>query len=155
MAEHGIKGPVIGIAYDGTGFGTDGTAWGGEILIANYADFERFATFRPIALPGGDQAIRQPWRIALALLDDAFHGEVPIGLLPDIPSKTMDLARRMIATRLNSPLARCVGRYSTRSRAVIGIPEARRRRGRCPWNSVQITEFGYIRRHSHGSGRGR
>ncbi|MFL6246625.1 MAG: carbamoyltransferase HypF, partial [Thermoanaerobaculia bacterium] len=62
MAEHRLQGPVIGIAYDGTGFGTDGTSWGGEILIADYADFERFATFRPIPLAGGDQAIRHPWR---------------------------------------------------------------------------------------------
>jgi len=126
MAEHGIKGPVVGIAYDGTGFGMDGTAWGGEILIANYADFERFATFRPIALAGGDQAIRQPWRIALALLEDAFHGDVPTGLLPEIPPRTLDLVRRMIATRLNSPLARGVGRYFDAFGSLfLGMSEAR------------------------------
>src|SRR6266511_1458686 len=67
MAEHGLTGPVIGVAYDGTGYGTDGTAWGGEVMIADYAWFERLATFRPVPLAGADVAIRQPWRIALAL----------------------------------------------------------------------------------------
>jgi hydrogenase maturation protein HypF len=129
MAEHGLKGPVIGIAYDGTGFGTDGTSWGGEILIANYASFERFATFRPIPLAGGDQAIRQPWRIALALLDDAFEGEPPLEFIPlfqTIPSSSIDTARCMIAAQLNAPLARGVGRYFDAFGALIlGLGEAR------------------------------
>jgi hydrogenase maturation protein HypF len=114
MAEHGIEGPVIGIAYDGTGFGTDGTSWGGEILIAGYAGFERFATFRPIVLAGGDQAIRQPWRVALALLDDAFGGEPPLDRIPLFQSITptlIDATRRAMAARLNTPLARGLGRY--------------------------------------------
>lgn len=129
MAEQGLAGPVIGVAYDGTGYGTDGTSWGGEILVADYAGFERFATFRPIALPGGDQAIRQPWRIALALLDDAFHGEAPldsIALFRNIPASAIATARRMIATRLNTPLARGVGRYfDAFGSFVLGMPEAR------------------------------
>ncbi|HVR40626.1 MAG TPA: carbamoyltransferase HypF, partial [Thermoanaerobaculia bacterium] len=62
MAEHGLSDTVVGIAYDGTGYGTDGTSWGGEILIARHESFERFATFRAIPLAGGDQAIRQVWR---------------------------------------------------------------------------------------------
>src|SRR5262249_3820698 len=78
MAEQGLEGPVIGLAYDGTGYGVDGRAWGGEILRASYTDFARMATFRPIALAGGDVAIRQPWRLAFALIDDAFGGEPPI-----------------------------------------------------------------------------
>ncbi len=68
MAEHGLDGPVIGIAYDGTGYGPDGTSWGGEILVADAATFVRAATFRPLPLVGGDRAIREPWRIALALV---------------------------------------------------------------------------------------
>jgi hydrogenase maturation protein HypF len=114
MAEHGLDGQVIGVAYDGTGFGTDGTLWGGEILVARYAGFERFATFRSIALPGGEQAIRQPWRIALALLNDAYAGEPPLGALPlfrELPQMAIETARRMIERRLNTPLARGVGRY--------------------------------------------
>jgi hydrogenase maturation protein HypF len=129
MAEHAIEGPVVGIAYDGTGFGTDGTSWGGEILIAGYAAFDRFATFRPIALAGGDQAIRQPWRAALALLDDAFAGEPPLGRIPLFQSITpavIDATRRAMAAGLNTPLARGVGRYFDAFGAfILGMPQAR------------------------------
>ena len=82
MAEHGLGGPVIGVAYDGTGLGTDGAAWGGEILVADYTRVARVATFRPIRLAGGDRAIRQVWRQAVALLDDAFGGEGPTERFP-------------------------------------------------------------------------
>lgn len=113
MAEHGLDSPVIGVAYDGTGYGLDGTSWGGEVMIAEYAKFRRFATFRPIALAGGDQAIRQVWRIALALLDDAFDGAPPLERIPlfrGTPQR-VNAVRQMIATGLNTPLARGVGRY--------------------------------------------
>ena len=114
MAEHGLQGPVIGVAFDGTGLGTDGTAWGGEFLIAEYTRFRRIATFRPIPLPGGDTAIREPWRIALALLDDAFGGDAPVDVLPlfqSITPRDIDLVRQMVNVRFNSPLAHGVGRY--------------------------------------------
>jgi len=114
MAEHGLQGPVIGLAYDGTGYGTDGVAWGGEVLLASYADFTRVATFRPIALPGGDAAIRQPWRVALALVDDAFRGEPPLEALPlfrRIPRTDLDIVSNMIRHGVNAPAAHGVGRY--------------------------------------------
>lgn len=114
MAEHGLEGPVIGVAYDGTGYGTDGTAWGGELLLVDYERFERLATFRPIPLAGGEAAIRQVWRIALALLDDAFEGDAPLDalrLFRDVPSRSVTAVRRMISRRLNTPLARGIGRY--------------------------------------------
>ena len=129
MAEHRLDGSVIGIAYDGTGYGTDGTAWGGEVLIASYEGFERFATFRPIPLAGGDQAIRQVWRIALALLDEAFDGAPPLHALElfrAIPRRGIESVRRMIATRLNAPLARGVGRYFDALGAIaLAMPDAR------------------------------
>ena len=129
MAEHRLEEPVLGIAYDGTGYGTDGTAWGGEILIADYAVFQRFATFRAIPLAGGDQAIRQPWRIALALLDEAFGGQPPIDAIPmfhDIEQQAIDAARKMIARGFNAPLARGVGRYFDAFGSLfLGMPEIR------------------------------
>jgi hydrogenase maturation protein HypF len=114
MAEHGIAGPVFGLAYDGTGYGTDGSAWGGELLLADAATFTRLATFRPVRLPGGDRAIREPWRVALALLEDAFDGEPPVSdlaLLRQIPPEEIAVVQRLIATGTNAPRAHGVGRY--------------------------------------------
>jgi hydrogenase maturation protein HypF len=114
MAEHGLVGPVVGVAYDGTGLGSDGTAWGGEILLADFVYFERLATLRPIPLAGGDLAVQQVWRLALALLDDAFAGDPPLAdldLFKLIPAGEIALCRRMIAEKLNTPLAHGAGRY--------------------------------------------
>ncbi len=129
MAEHRLHGPVLGFAYDGTGYGTDGTSWGGEVMIAGERSFERVATFRAIPLAGGDQAIRQVWRIALALLDEAFDGEPPLHALPlfhAIPRRGVDSIRRMIAKDVNTPLARGVGRYFDAFGAIgLAMPDAR------------------------------
>jgi hydrogenase maturation protein HypF len=114
MAEHGIEGPVIGVAYDGAGLGTDGAMWGGEVMVAGYGGFQRLATFRPVALAGGDTAVQQPWRIALALADDAFGGDAPIDSLPvfrDVPSRDLEAVRSMVRQQFNAPVAHGVGRY--------------------------------------------
>ncbi len=114
MAEHGLLEPVIGVAFDGTGWGPDGTAWGGELLFADLARCTRLATFRPIALAGGDAAIREPWRIALALCEDAFGGALPPTVqrrFARVPPGDVGVVRRMLATDLNAPRARGVGRY--------------------------------------------
>ena len=114
MAEHGLHGPVLGLAFDGTGYGTDGAAWGGELLVADYAEFTRLATFRPLALAGGDMAIRQPWRTALAMIDDAFRGEAPIdgfSVFRRIAPADLDVVLRMIHRGFNAPPAHGVGRY--------------------------------------------
>jgi hydrogenase maturation protein HypF len=114
MAEHALRGPVLGVAYDGTGYGTDGTAWGGEILLAHLDRFERIATLRPIRLAGGDAAIREPWRIAVALLVDAFDGKVPAELcdrLHGISHEQIEAVARMIDAGLHAPPAHGAGRY--------------------------------------------
>jgi hydrogenase maturation protein HypF len=114
MAEHGLAGPVIGVAYDGTGYGTGGTAWGGEVLVARYGGFERVATLRPVRLAGGDAAIRQPWRIALALLADAFDGRPPLDDLPlfaALRATDVEVVRQMLAMGFRSPAAHGAGRY--------------------------------------------
>lgn len=129
MAEHGLAGPVIGVAYDGTGWGDDGTAWGGEILLAGYDRFERLATFRPIALAGGDLAIREPWRAAVAVLDDAFGSEAPLARLPvfaEIPARSIVVVRGMIRGGIHAPLARGVGRLFD-AVAVLGLGRTRAR----------------------------
>jgi hydrogenase maturation protein HypF len=113
MAEHNVTGPVLGFAYDGTGYGLDGTLWGGEVMIADERSFRRVATFRAIPLAGGDQAVRQVCRTALALLDDTFDGRPPldaIALFREIPESSIESVRRMIDRKFNSPRARGVGR---------------------------------------------
>ena len=72
LAEHGLSGPVIGVAADGTGYGTDGAVWGCEILAADLLDFERLAYLDYVPLPGGEQAVRQPWRMAAVYLAQAY-----------------------------------------------------------------------------------
>ncbi len=114
MAEHWIDGPAIGLAWDGTGYGTDGEAWGGEVLLAEYHRFDRIATLRPIPLAGGDTAIRQVWRVALAVLEDAFEGFPPIDRLPlfaAISENEIDVVRLMLTKRFNTVNAHGAGRY--------------------------------------------
>ncbi|HTM23770.1 MAG TPA: carbamoyltransferase HypF [Vicinamibacterales bacterium] len=114
MAEHGLEGQVLGLAYDGTGYGLDDAAWGGEVLLAGPADFTRLATFRPLPLAGGDAAIREPWRLAFALVDDAFRGEAPIEAFPVFRRQSpvdLDVVTRMIRRDFNAPLAHGIGRY--------------------------------------------
>jgi hydrogenase maturation protein HypF len=113
-AEHQIDGPVIGVAFDGTGLGPDATAWGGEFLVVSGPTFERAATFRPVPLPGGDTAIRQPWRIALALVDDAFGSHAPVDalrLFGLVEPAAVANVRRMLDAGLCAPVAHGVGRY--------------------------------------------
>lgn len=129
IAEQGLTGSVLGIAYDGTGFGLDGTSWGSEFLIVEDDSFERVATFRPIPLAGGDQAVRQPWRVALALLDDTFGGHPPLSAFPlfsDVSHHDIDVVRRMVANGLNTTPARGMGRYfDAIGSLVLGMPMAR------------------------------
>ena len=72
MAENQIDGEVIGLAMDGTGYGMDGNAWGGEFLIADDTEFQRFGHLQYFVLPGGEKAIHEPWRIAVSLLGQAY-----------------------------------------------------------------------------------
>ena len=88
MAENGLRGKVIGVALDGTGYGTDGQIWGGEFLVADYGGFERRAHLRYVPLAGGDAAVRQPWRPALAYLAETFGAaaEFPeLAIWRDVP----------------------------------------------------------------------
>jgi hydrogenase maturation protein HypF len=129
MAEHGLSGPVVGVAFDGTGYGLDGSAWGGEVLVATFLDFERLATVRPIRLAGGDRAIRQVWRTALALVEDAFEGRAPLKDIPlfqGITEHRLAVVGRMVAGDFNAPRAHGVGRYFDALGALgLGLQEAR------------------------------
>lgn len=121
MAEHGLTGQVIGVAYDGTGYGgpAEVNAWGGEVLLADERTFTRLATWRPIALPGGDQAIRQPWRLAVALVRDALGAGFDLTRIPVLAGREVDLIAHMIERRVNTPLAHGVGRYFDAVGAIV------------------------------------
>ncbi|MGO8718759.1 MAG: carbamoyltransferase HypF [Acidobacteriaceae bacterium] len=124
MAENRLQGKLIGVAFDGTGYGTDGTIWGGEFLIADLAGFERRAHLRTVPLPGGDAAVRQPWRMALSYLRDTFGtGPLPATLqfLQNIPEKQVAIVDAMVARRIRSIETSSSGRLFDAVAALVGL----------------------------------
>jgi hydrogenase maturation protein HypF len=132
-AEHGITGPVIGVAYDGLGLGDDGTLWGGEILVADLAGYRRFARFATAPMPGGSMAVHKPYRMALGYLlgpeqDDGVM-RVPSIDLPDLAAaflsrldpREVQVVRTQVARRLNAPLASSAGRLYDAASSLLGI----------------------------------
>ncbi|HVS68528.1 MAG TPA: carbamoyltransferase HypF, partial [Mycobacteriales bacterium] len=123
LADNGQTGPVIGVAYDGLGYGSDATLWGGEIMHADLRGFTRLAHLRGVGMPGGAQAIREPWRMAASWLDDAYDGEPPAGLavLDRHPGweDVAAVARSTLAPRTSS-----VGRMFDAVAAICGLRDA-------------------------------
>jgi len=113
MAEHHLNEKVIGIALDGTGYGTDGNSWGAEFMICDLNDFERVTHFEYIPLPGGDLATEEPWRMAVSYLYKVFGREfLNLGLpfLRNIDPERVQLVLQMIDKKINSPLTSSAGR---------------------------------------------
>lgn len=123
MAENHLHGKVIGVAFDGTGYGTDGRIWGGEFLVADFAGFTRRAHFRNVLLPGGDAAVRQPWRMALSYLRDTFGAQIPPALscFRDVPADQLALVDRMLAHRLQAVETSSCGRLFDAVAALVGL----------------------------------
>ncbi len=122
LAEHGEEGPAIGVAFDGTGYGSDGAVWGGEILHADLRGFQRLAHLRYAPLPGGDLAARRPWRalLGLASLDGSLRG-VAQRALSEVPETELALVERQLASQINSPLTSSVGRLFDAAAALLGL----------------------------------
>jgi hydrogenase maturation protein HypF len=130
MAEHNETGRVIGVAYDGTGYGDDGTVWGAELMVADLCDYERVAHLRSAPLPGNEVAVRSPWRSAMGYLSLdpgreaafslAFHG---------ITGGERRIARQQAVQRINAPLASSMGRLFDAAAAVLGIAHRSRYEG--------------------------
>jgi hydrogenase maturation protein HypF len=119
MAEHGLDEPVIGVTFDGTGYGTDGAVWGGEFLIGDYRRFHRAAHLRYVGMPGGEQAIREPWRKALAHLRDADQSAS--GLTRGLTPVAVRAVEKMLTTGFNTPMTSSAGRLFDAVAALAGL----------------------------------
>lgn len=127
MAEHRLTGerPVIGVALDGTGYGDDGTMWGGEFLVADYAGYTRPYHLQPIPLPGGDTAVRQPWRIALAGLHQAgipwTEDLPPVRWAVNSHQSALEVLHHQLETGVNTPQSSSMGRLFDAVSALLGV----------------------------------
>jgi hydrogenase maturation protein HypF len=119
MAEHGLMGEVIGLALDGTGYGTDGKIWGGEVLIARLGCFERFAHLDYVPMPGGEAAIKEPWRMAFAALREAGFDVESAAALSGANKQEARVLERMIERGVNAPLTSSLGRLFDAAAAVV------------------------------------
>ncbi|GAB1539981.1 hypothetical protein NUACC21_26500 [Scytonema sp. NUACC21] len=145
MAENGVplnSPPVLGIALDGLGYGDDRTLWGGEFLLTNYRHFKRLATFKPVVMIGGLQAVKEPWRNTYAHLTSAFSWEEikqeygSLEIVKFLEQKPLNLLNQVMEKEINSPLASSVGRLFDAVAAAIGIC-----RDRCSYEGQAAIEM--------------
>ena len=124
MADNGRSAPTIGVILDGTGFGTDGTVWGGEILVGDFQNYERFAWLDPVPLLGGTAGIKEPWRMALSYLWSHCPDHPQVASIADqlaISSDQLTLLHKMHADGINSPLTSSCGRLFDAAAALLGV----------------------------------
>jgi hydrogenase maturation protein HypF len=125
LAENGVSGPALGVTWDGTGYGLDGTIWGGEFLLGDAADFARVAHLRPFRLPGGDAAVKGPRRVALALLWE-LYGEAALSMddlapIRALPASERQVLSQMLRRGLSAPITTSAGRLFAGVAALIGL----------------------------------
>jgi len=124
MAENGIEQPVIGLAFDGTGFGTDGHIWGSEFMVCDFDNFERLLHFKYMAMPGGDKAADEPWRMGISLLFQALGEQMRDLDMPLLRAVNPDKVERIIESikkNINCPLSSGTGRLFDAVAAISGI----------------------------------
>ena len=125
LADNGHPGPAIGVAFDGTGYGSDGTLWGGEFLVADLTGFRRAGFLEPVPMPGGAAAIRQPWRMAAAYLRTAYGSTPPPGLaVRQRNEKQWDAIGQLAERGINAPLTSSAGRLFDAVAALLGVRDA-------------------------------
>ncbi len=123
LVENEVEGPVIGVAFDGTGYGTDGTIWGGEFLLADWRRFQRVGHLEYVPLPGGAAAIKRPYRMALSYLYTLLGEDFSIDGLPigKMNSVELDIIRQQLKRGINSPLTSSAGRLFDAVSALVGV----------------------------------
>ena len=122
MEEHDLTKPVIGVSFDGTGFGTDGNTWGGEFLVVDKKGFERPAHLKYYMMPGGDRVVKEPWRMLLSIL-----GRKAMPFIKGVKREDRETVLAMMKRRINSPLTSSAGRLFDAAAALLGVcPHASR-----------------------------
>lgn len=123
LAEHGETGSAVGAIYDGTGYGSDGTIWGGELLVGGVAGFERAGHLWPVRLPGGDRAVREPWRMACAWLSEALGRDPPLppALVGQVEPRQWQAVAGLVRSGVSAPATTSVGRLFDAVAALCGI----------------------------------
>ncbi|MCU1307019.1 MAG: (NiFe) hydrogenase maturation protein HypF [Acidobacteriaceae bacterium] len=143
MAENGLREKVIGVAFDGTGYGTDGQVWGGEFLVADYTGFERLAHFRYVPMAGGNAAVREPWRMALSHLYDASAShDLDLPLHKEIEPKRLSLVENLITRRINTVQTSSCGRLFDAVASIIGLRQETNFEGQAAIELEQIAKNG-------------
>ncbi len=146
MAEYRLEGPVIGVAFDGLGLGTDGAAWGGEFLVCDATKAERAGHLRSVALPGGDAAVRNPWRMALAHAEDAGVADEARKLVRP-PEEEAELVLAQIRSGVDVPVTSSVGRLFDAVAALAGLVERATYEGHPAMALEQAAEGGATREY--------
>jgi len=124
MIDNGIDGEVIGVSFDGTGYGTDGKIWGGEFLICDYGGFERVGHLEYTPLPGGEKAIIEPWRMAASILYKIYNNnmlDLDIDFVKELDRNKWTTIKKMIDKGINSPMTSSSGRLFDAVSALVGI----------------------------------
>jgi hydrogenase maturation protein HypF len=123
LAEHGERGPAVGAIFDGTGYGTDGTVWGGELVLGDCRDYERGGHLHPVRMPGGERAIKQPWRMACSWLLETLGREPPLPplLAERVSEAEWSKVAELAGSGLASPLTSSAGRLFDAVAALCGI----------------------------------
>ncbi len=148
MTEHRLEGEVLGVIFDGMGYGLDGTAWGGEFLLGDYRSFRRVAHIRPVMMPGGDAAAREPFRMAIAWLWEGYGTRVfdlPLDCFRHLGGQERKLFLQMLERRVNSPLTSSCGRLFDAVAALLGLRSHASYEGQAAIELEGVAEQGDVR----------